>query len=72
MKIRILKPFNHEGNLFHPEEIRVVSEELGDYFLRAGWVEDVDGIRATGTPSLNDTILLIEDLSTDSNVPEVL
>lgn len=72
MKVKILTSFNHGGSLFHPDEIRVVSEELGDYFLRAGWAEDLDGIKPTGTPSINDTILLIEDINSTTDIPEAI
>ena len=63
MKIEVIIKggFMHEGVKYEAEDVKTVSDELGDYFCRAGWAKDLSGVVPTATPNLNETVLLVEN-----------
>jgi len=69
MKIEILEKFLHEGGNFEVGEVRVVNDDTGEYFCRAGWAKDLSGVIKTGKPEKNETILMVDN-SNHKNVAE--
>lgn len=63
MKVEILTDFQHKGQNFITGEIRVVDDATGEYFCRAGWVKDLDGVIPTASPSLSDTVLEVQPIN---------
>lgn len=70
MKIEILNTFNHNGQAFQEGEIRIVPDELGDYFWRAGWVKDISGGRDKKLVESSETVLEVEDIISPSDLSE--
>ncbi len=62
MKVEILTSFLHDGAKFEAGEVRVVSDKLGEYFCRAGWVKDLSGAIATATPNKNESVLMVDNV----------
>lgn len=61
MRGKVLTTFRHEGQQFEVDEVRVVDDEVGAYFCRAGWFEDLDGKVATETPDPRKPVYLYPD-----------
>lgn len=61
MQVEILNDFKHEGLDFKQGETRVVDEATGEYFCRAGWAKDKEGIVPTATPEKNETVLKVDN-----------
>lgn len=40
MRIEVKKDFKHGTDAFLAEEVRVVSDELGQYFIEQGWAAE--------------------------------
>jgi len=64
MKIEILTEFKHGTETYFPGEVIVFpdGDNTGEYFCRAGWGKDVDGVIPTATPSLNDVVLEVQPI----------
>ena len=62
MRVEILKEFKHGTETYYLGEVIVFPPEdtTGEYFCRAGWAEDLDGIVPTASPSTTDIILEIQ------------
>jgi hypothetical protein len=71
MRIKILKSFGHQGQKFVKDELRIVDDSTGDYFCRAGWAEDLDGIVPTGDPGPTDIVLEVQQIVENTMIPEV-
>lgn len=37
MQIKVLQPFKHGRDSYHPDDVRTVSDEDGAYFAAHGW-----------------------------------
>lgn len=61
MRIKVLTPFRHEGQKFETDEVRMVDDQVGAYFCRAGWVEDLEGNVATESPDPRKPVYLHPD-----------
>ena len=68
MKIEVLNDFKNEDGVFIAGEVRIVSDSDGEYFCRAGWVKDMDGVVETAKPSLNEVILKVANSSHGNKV----
>jgi len=62
-KVEVLKEFKYGIDTYYVGEIAVVDDSLADFWCRAGWVKDTDGIIPTGTPKESDIILEVADIS---------
>ena len=63
MKIKVIIEggFTDDGDIFEFDDQRTVSDERGEYFCRAGWVEDMSGQVATKKPNRNDVVLKVNN-----------
>ena len=68
MKIAVKHTFIHGKDTFSAGEVRIVEDSLGDYFWRAGWVEDLTNSRAKQEVSKSDVILQVEDITKSVSV----
>lgn len=71
MKVEMLDTVLHQGDRFEKEDIRTVSEEVGEYFCRGGVARDTSGVFPTSTPEKNDVILLVDNVVLASKVEKV-
>jgi len=62
MQVNVLSTFQHRGQDFIQGEVRIVDDATGEYFCRAGWVEDTSGLVPTATPSVTDIVLEVQDV----------
>lgn len=54
--------FLHDGVKYSKGDVSTEDYAVGTYFIRAGWAKDTSGVVASVTPSVTDTVLLVEDL----------
>jgi len=71
MKIEILTTFKHDGQTFEAGEARVVDDVTAEYFCRAGWAKDLNGVVATGKPNTNDVVLMVDNITNAKNTTGV-
>jgi hypothetical protein len=70
MKIEVIVTFQHEGKTFKEGEVRLVEDDLGDYFYRAGWVKDLSAGREKKEVHPSETILQVESLVSENIIAE--
>jgi len=68
MKIEVLKEFLHDSQKFLVGEVRVIDDDTGKYFCRAGWAKDLDDVVATENPALHETVLFVDNITKDKGV----
>jgi hypothetical protein len=64
IQVKVIIPggFLHDGVRYSEGDVSTEPNELGSYFIRAGWAEDTAGLVIHPKPALSDTILMIEDI----------
>jgi len=72
MKIKVIIPggFRDEDERFEADDVRTVTDERGEYFCRAGWVEDISGKVATAKPNRDEVILKVDNSKRANKVGE--
>ena len=63
MKIEPLEMFQHNGQVFHKGEARIVSDDDGKQFCDLGWAKDLDGKIETGKRTPGASELVINNVS---------
>lgn len=53
MKVEMLETVRHDGSEYVAGDVRVVSDDLGNYFCGNGWAKDVDGSVETAARDVN-------------------
>ena len=48
IKLKVLEKFVIQGVAYHPEEVRVVDQEVAEMACSNGWAEDTAGVIPTG------------------------
>jgi hypothetical protein len=71
MKVEVLTPFLHDGIRYDLGDTRTVTDELGEYFCRAGWVNDLSGQVVTASPGVSDVVLMVDNVSSNQPVKTV-
>ncbi len=71
MKVEVLTPFLHQGLRYAAGEVREVDDSTGEYFCRAGWAKDVNGVVATGNPDKTDTVLMVDSVKKQATVENI-
>ena len=71
MLVEILKEFKYGRDTYYPGEVIKFPEgdNTGEYFCRAGWAKDKEGVVATGNPSSTDVILEVQEVSSSQTTP---
>lgn len=71
MKVEILKKFLTGEYVFIAGDTRVVPDVLGKHLCEVGAAKDVDGVIPTGTPNVNEVILVADDVIASTRASEV-
>lgn len=57
----------HGRDAFFKEEVRVLDDDVGEYFCKMGWAEDVDGSVSTGERSTTHVSVVPESVAEKLN-----
>lgn len=68
MIIEVIENFLHVRDQFSAGETRIVPDELGAYFCRAGWARDIDGNVETAPRDIHRVVPLDVDGATHKTV----
>lgn len=71
MKIEILTTFQHNTLSYFQSEVRIVPNDLGEYFCSSGWAKALDSDIQTGSPETSEITLTIDPLD-QSNISTFL
>lgn len=62
MKIEILTTFRHDTHSYFQSEVRIVPNDLGEYFCSSGWAKALDSNVQTGSSDTSEITLTIDPL----------
>ena len=68
MRIKALMNFRCDPHVCTKDDVVTVTDDLGGYFCRAGWAEDVEGVVPTGAPDKSDVVLKVQSNKRGSKV----